>query len=282
MARQESQVVFGFAPKKEARKAEKPLSAFSFWMLLLIFAGVASYLLFFSPQLEIENIVVSGNQNIASSDIAAAARTALDGKYKKYFSKSNFFFVQKNAISSALHDKFNRLEVVAIQKKFPNALILEVKERQPEIVWCSGGVCYFVDKEGLAYAGADSPGGTAGSSNFLTIIDDNAKPVDTGSTRIDQGFIEYLKNMDAILTDDLHFSLLDAYHTPALASGEIYAKIAAADSDGWTLKLDSSISPDETKKIIETVFDKDISQDDLKNLDYLDLSVKGKVYYKMK
>lgn len=251
-------------------------------MLFLFFVGVSVYLVFFSSQLEIDNVVIQGNQGISSEDIAAKVNLALEGKYYKFLSKRNFFFVRKKEIVSTLKNSFNRLEVSEIKKIFPKTMLVQVKERQPELIWCSGGVCYFVDKDGFVYSGTDGSENAYTSSNFLTIVDDNAKPVEIGKTIIDKNFIEYLKSIDSVINDDLKFSLVEDYHTPAIASGEIYVKIAAQDNDGWTLKLGSSISSEDTKKIIQTVFEKDISSDQLKDLEYLDLSVKGKVYYKFR
>jgi citrate lyase gamma subunit len=253
-----------------------------FWFLLVLFAGVCIYILFFSPELKVENIIVSGNQQISSADIDSRVFSAMDSKRWKYFSKRNFFFADKNEITRVLKNSFTRLEVLDVKKIFPNTIQVDVKERQPELVWCSGGVCYFADKEGLLFAGVDLKEQEQDKNNFLTIIDDNAKPVDMGKTKIQKNFVEYLKEIDSMITGELNFSLADNYHTPALASGEVFAKIAEADSDGWTLKLDSSISPQDSKKIIQTVLEKDISEDQLKNLDYMDISVKGKVYYKFR
>jgi hypothetical protein len=73
---------------------------------------------------------------------------------------------------------------------------------------------------------------------------------------------------------------IDGIITPALSSQEIIAKIKEGDG-GWTLKLSSAILPEDTKKILETVFEKDLSGDKKSQLEYLDLRVKGKVYYKL-
>lgn len=269
-------------PKRGQREKRGRASRFIFWFLFLIFLAVSLYILFFSTQLDIDTVIVEGNQNILTADITDKVNAALNGKYYKYLSKRNFFFASKSEIARTLEGGFSRLEVSEVEKKFPKTIFVRVKERQPELIWCSGGVCYLVDKEGLIYSGVNGTEGDLKNNNQLAIIDDNAKPVDIGLTRIDQSFIDYLKEIDVVLTDDLHFNLGDSYHTPALASQEIYARIAEPDSDGWTLKLSSNISPPDTKKIIETILEKDINNNQLKSLDYLDLSVKGKVYYKMK
>lgn len=237
-------------------------------------------MLLFSTFLEIDSISVEGNDNIPSEEIVKKAYEALDGKYFGYFSKSNFFLVSKKGINQKLKDDFNRLEISSIEKKFPKTVLIRVKERQPEMAWCSGGVCYLADKEGLVFAGANSTDEELNKNRFLIVIDDNARPVETGKTIIDPKLILYLKQMDAILIDDLKLEIEGNYHTPSMSSGEILARIK--EGDGWMLKISQTISPEETKKIIQTVFDKELDPEKRKGLEYLDLRVKGKVYYKMK
>jgi hypothetical protein len=272
--------MYSGVPRKEKSKERSRFSRFLFWLLTLVFLGVCAYLLFFSPLLEVETISVDGNESISSEEVVFRAQEAISGNYYWYFPKNNIFFVNKQEIDSALRKNFNRLELVAIEKKFPKAVLVKVKERQPEMVWCSGGVCYLIDKEGLAYTGAGGTDEEMNSSNFLTVVDDNSRPVDIGKTTIGKDFIEYLKQMDAVIANDLKLEIEGNYHTPALASGEVFVRVK--EGDGWTLKLSSGIFPDETKKIIQTLFDKELDGEKRKNLDYLDLRVKGKVYYKMR
>jgi cell division septal protein FtsQ len=272
--------MYSGVPRKEKREERSRFSRFLFWLLSLIFLGVCAYLLIFSPLLGIETVSVEGNQSISSEEIIIRVQEAISGNYYWYFPKNNFFLVNKQEIDSALRKNFNRLELAAIEKRFPKAVLVKVKERQPEMVWCSAGVCYLIDKEGLVYTGTGGTDEEMNSSNFLTVIDDNSRPVDIGKTTIGKDFIEYLKQMDALIANDLKLEIEEDYHTPALASQEIFVRIK--EGEGWTLKLSSGVSPDETKKIIQTLFDKELDGEKRKNLDYIDLRVKGKVYYKLK
>lgn len=272
--------MYSGVPKRDDQKKRSKFSRFLFWILFLAFLGVCVFMLFFSPYLEIESIAVEGNKDIPSEEIIAKVDEVTGGKYFGYLSKRNILFMSKKQINEKLKSDFNRLEVSAIEKKFPKAVLIKVKERQPEMAWCSGGVCYMVDKEGLVYAGANAADEELEKSRFLIIIDDNAQPVEIRKTTVSPEFIQYMKQVDAILIDGLGLSIDGNYHTPALSSQEVMVKIK--EGEGWMLKMSSLISPEDTKKIIETVFDKELPMEKRNNLDYLDLRVKGKVYYKLR
>lgn len=267
-------------PRRDNQEKKSRFSRFLFWVLFLGFLGVCGYLLLFSPFLEIDAISVEGNKDIPSEQIVEKASGAIEGKYLGYLPKRNFLLVRKNAINSQLKSNFNRLEVSSIEKKFPRTILIKVKERQPELVWCSGGVCYLADRSGLIYSGANATDEEINKERFLVAIDDNARPIEIGKTSLGENFIQYLKEIDAVLASDLGLSIDGNYHTPALSSQEIIVKVK--EGEEWTLKLSSLISPGETKKILETVFSKDLAGEKRNQLEYLDLRVKGKAYYKLR
>ena len=272
--------IYSGVPRRDNQEKRGRFSRFLFWVLFLGFVGVCGYLLLFSPFLEVDAISVEGNNEIPSEQIIEKIDSVMEGKYLKYFSKRNFFLVRKSAINTELKNNFNRLEISSIEKKFPRAVLVKVKERQPELSWCSGGVCYLADRSGLVYSGANATDGEINKNRFLVAIDDNARPVEIGKTTLGENFIQYLKEIDAVLASDLGLSIDGNYHTPALSSQEIIVKIR--EGEGWTLKISSAISPKDTKKILETVFEKDLNAEKRNSLDYLDLRIKGKVYYKLR
>jgi hypothetical protein len=266
------------ASRKEAEKRGGVFSRFLFWLLLFSFLGICVYLLFFSTFLDISKINIQGNQDISSVEISKVVEKTLEGNYLKCFPRKNFFLASEANIGSAVKSNFNRLEVGSIEKKFPDTLIVKVVERKAELVWCSGGVCYFVDGSGLAYEGASGTEEDLRAGNFLVVVDDSAIPVDMGKTKISPDFIGYIEGANAMMRDDLKIEPAASYHTPGIASREV----SVLTSEGWMLKISSEYSIDEAKKIIQTLFEKDLNEEARKNLDYLDLRVKGKVYYKMK
>jgi len=266
------------ASKKETPKKGGVFSRFLFWVLLVGFLGICAYLFFFSTFLDISKIIIQGNQEISSVEISKVVEKSLEGNYLKYLPKKNFFLVSEKNIGSAVKKSFNRLEVSSIEKKFPDTIVVKVVERKAELVWCSSGVCYFADRSGLVYGGASGSEDDLRAANFLVVVDDSAIPVNMGKTRISPDFVGYIEAVNAMMRDDLRVDPVASYHTPGIASQEVNVMT----SEGWILKISSEYSIEEAKKIIQTLFEKDLDEETRKNLDYLDLRVKGKVYYKTK
>ena len=164
-----------------------------FWLLLVGFIGICGYLLFFSPFLEIDKISIEGNKDISSANITIAVEKYLNGKYFGYLPRNNFFLVSEKNISGEIQKYFNRLEVLSIEKKFPKTILINVIEHKAELVWCSAGVCYFVDSKGIAYGGAAGNEVDLRANNYLVVVDDSAIPVDIGKSKIDPAYIAYIE-----------------------------------------------------------------------------------------
>ncbi len=270
--------MYSGVPRKTAEKRALTLARFFYWFLFAVFLGVSFYIFFLSSFLQIDAISVEGNESISAEDIKKSASEALQGNYLKYFSKSNYFLEKNDEVAKKLKNDFNRIGRIEIQKKFPKTMLITIDERQAELVWCSAGVCYLVDENGFVYSGANATDEELKNSGSLVVIDDNARQVEIEKTVIGKDFISYLKGLNYTLREELRLEPDGTYHTPALASGEVYFQT----KEGWTLKLSDQVSPAETKKIIQTLFDKELDDQKRQDLDYLDLRIKGKVYFKMK
>ena len=268
---------YASVPKKE-KKRERKFSRVLFWLLFLGFLGICGYILLFSPYLDVDSVFIEGNQDISKREIADNVAKSIEGKYFSFFPKKNFFFVNKKDINAALKSNFDQLEVASIEKKFPGTISIQVTERRPELVWCSGGVCYFVGKDGLAYGGAAGADEELRKKGFLMVIDDSAVPVDLGKTKISPDYIGFIEAADLMLRDGLKLDPAESFHTAGIASGEISVK----NREGWTVKLGSEFSVEDAKKVMQTLFEKELNEEVRKNLDYLDLRIKNKIYYKIK
>ncbi|MFA6193587.1 MAG: FtsQ-type POTRA domain-containing protein [Parcubacteria group bacterium] len=268
---------YASVPKKE-KKRERKFSRILFWLLFLGFLGICGYILLFSPYLEVDSVSIEGNQDISKREIADQVAKSIEGKYFNFFPKRNFFFVNKKDINAALKSNFDQLEVASIEKKFPGTISIRVTERKPELVWCSGGVCYFVDRSGLAYGGAAGVEEELRKTGFLTVVDDSAVPVDMGKTKISSDYIGFIESASSMLRDDLKLDPAESFHTAGIASGEISVK----NTEDWTVKLGSEFSIEDAKKVIQTLFEKELNEEVRKKLDYLDLRIKNKIYYKIK
>ncbi len=128
------------------------------WRLLsLILAGVLSYGIYFmwtSPFFQVTSPVVTGNVRVESQEFIKIM--AMEGKPA--------FLVVPSDVRAAILNAFPEVESLDLDFPFPNKVSLQVKEREPVLIWRQGGQTVWIDLFGIPML----PRGQAGSWHMVT------------------------------------------------------------------------------------------------------------------
>lgn len=132
------------------------------------------YLAFFSRLFLIENIEISGNNNVRPDDIKNVVNNEI---FKPIFGfiPGNNFFLNLNRdenIKTVLLDKFPEIETIKIEKKLSNNIIIDVVEKRPELIWCRASDCYYIDDNGMALTLTNKVQKTNEKNRFIKIIEE--------------------------------------------------------------------------------------------------------------
>lgn len=139
-----------------------------------VFVFFLIYLAFFSRLFLIENIEISGNNNVRSDDIKNVVSNEIF-KPIFWFIPGNNFFLNLNRdenIKTVLLDKFPEIETIKIEKKLSNNITINIVEKRPELIWCRASDCYYIDDSGMVLALADKIQKTNEKNRFIKIIEE--------------------------------------------------------------------------------------------------------------
>jgi cell division septal protein FtsQ len=246
---------------------QKPL----FWIFLLvvIIIAVLSYFLLFFSKFQISTIKVSGNEQINSQDIERIVQLDITRHFFTLSSKSIFTVDAKNTVKDILHT-FAGVENVQLIKNFPNSLTLEIKERQPFLVFCTNEVptrCFFMDGNGIIFEPLQSiPAGMV-----VLTKEDNSKKNNAGDQVVSKNVVDMIskvkKNLQDAIGVDIKEILVSNY-------------LVVTTSENWQIDFDmnSDISAQITK--MNALLQTGIPADARKKLQYIYLQYKDRAYYK--
>ena len=139
--------------KRIVRRRKKSIFSNLFFSVSLfssiIILSALGFLLF-SPRFQIDNLVISGNNNISTEEIERIANE----KIKTSFSVMGMDFVTESIFLS-LGGKINQIkeampeiERISIKKNFPSGISLEIVEKKPFALWNYNNERFLVDKNG--------------------------------------------------------------------------------------------------------------------------------------
>jgi cell division septal protein FtsQ len=128
------------------------------WRLLsLVMAGVLSYGIYFmwtSPFFQVTDPVVTGNVRVESQEFIKVM--AIEGKPA--------FLVVPSEVRATILNAFPEVETLNLDFPFPNKVSLQIKEREPVLIWRQGGQTVWIDLFGIPML----PRGQAGSWYMVT------------------------------------------------------------------------------------------------------------------
>lgn len=216
---------------------------------------------------KLNNIEISGNQEIATTDIQNFANQELSKNKLLIFKNNNYFLFSSKDLEDKLINNFH-LNEASVEKKFPHTVKIEVKEKISKFIWAKGDTLYLLDDKGAL------KGQILARDNKYLLIQDNRDQKPEGDQIFDQFEMDLLNNIilswqdiigasilvDKIVIDD-HWALLDVY-----------------TSQGFAVKLDFAGDMRQQITNLQAI----ITQADFisEDIDYIDLRFGDKIFYK--
>ncbi len=157
------------------------LSGFVFGFVALVGGGI--YFLFFTDKLEIKDITINGLETF-DRDIVMVEVNKQFGheKFGYIHPQRNIFFFDGNGLEASLLSLNQVLKTVRVGKKPPHQLAIDISERKPAGIWCSGPECRYFDEEMQTW------GPAVRSSGFLLLTVEDKRQRD--GFDIDKDFFE--------------------------------------------------------------------------------------------
>jgi len=265
--------------KGEKTNVNNPtLMRFLVRLLIGVFLGATIYILFFSQFVVINSIGVSGAQNIDGQSISSLTMETIRGKKLGIFMKNNIILVSNQDIENALKNKFKRIEDIEIIKQFPDKLLIKIKEHESLLVFCSGDQCYVIDKNGHVYAQADFKSSELGEKDLMILRNLSQKPIDVADFFLDVDLARFIINLRLRLEQDLDIQVKQECQTKMLASGDLEFETIT----GWKIYFSQAVGEDKSIEMLKTALQNALDKDKQANLDYIDLRLDNKVFYKLK
>ncbi len=270
-----------------------------------IFLAVLIGLVFLSrwKKINIENVVISGNEIIDTEALDKVVRSDIAGNYLWIFPKTNFLIYPKNKIKNDLALQFKRLSNISINEKNFKTLEINVSEYEGEYTWCgdvlppasAGGAqaslpavggeinnkCYFLDTNGYVFDEAPYFSGNV-YLKFFGKIDRNTE-LATGFSFLPHTFEKVISFVDNLQKMGLKIS---AVFVKTDGDMELYLSSGVSLSNMPKIIFKANADFEKLAENLQAALSVEPLQSDFKkkysSLQYIDLRFGNKVYYKFR
>lgn len=244
--------------KKSYRK--KPAIPFYkksfFWKLLgsIITLIVLVYILVFYEFFWIKDIEILNNESVEKELILDVVNDSINLR--------SIFLIKRATISDNILSQFPEIYSASVSRDFPDKLIVDIKERQPIAVWCNHDLdnCFYVDKEGFLFKKAEN-------KNLVAISDNGSFGLN--DTAIESEKLVALNDLWQEIKDlNIYWFELDG------------SNIIAHTTYGFVIKFIFNGDLLGQAEILKLTLDNEISKEDFKKLEYIDVRFESRAYFK--
>lgn len=251
-----------------------------FWVFIFswfAFLGFV-YFLLFSPVFKLRQIGFSQTEGVDNAVLEGLVRQELASRFLWVLPRDSYFLFRSNRIKKQALILFPVLRTVQVKKNFPNGLGLSVEKRVPLALWCfEKEQCFLIDQERIVFQqtplkiGSPTRQALIEFSDLLLVFS-NKPPVAVLSEACSKAEMEQIAAIAVFLKGKLNIS-------PESFTFQAENFLNVKTTQGWQIFFDLSLDLKLCLTKLQLLLEKEISKEQLKTLEYIDLRF-SKTYYK--
>lgn len=267
------------SPRNDPSRPRRGFSGrWLFYLILLLFLGTVVYAFFFSDFLKVDSVGIDGLDKLEDGPIRASIDEHLSGKYLGLANRNNLLLFPSGQAARELEDRFHRIKTVRIVKQFPGRITVTIEERKLSLLLCSNEHCYVLDDRGIAYDQDYFAAEDLAKDDLATLDDSSGAQVAAGTQPLEDGFQDFILNLNGRFANETGIPIRKDFETPSQMSGDVTAET----EEGWRIYFSDDISLDKEIMTFKAVLRSRIEPGRTKDLEYVDLRINNKVYYRFK
>ncbi len=242
----------------------------SFILLSLLILGPLSFLawlVFFTSTFNVQAITIVDAREHTSEQVRELSQILI-GK--------NILFAQTPVLEQKILSSVPQLRDVHIVRKLPGTIKIIAQEKNPALLLLNNGTYYFVDDRGIAYEEArlDTLPGTV-----LPIIknNDQSGSFDLGTPVVEQAFVQFVLQGQKDVPGVTGAQVAEI-RMPSLAAREVHFQL----DNNWLIKFDITRPLSSQLDVLQRLLAHTISEEDRPRIEYIDLRIPSRVYYKLR
>lgn len=228
------------------------------------------WLLFFTNIFEVQAVTIVD----AREDTQRLAKEIIEERIADLPLGRNIFFVDSESLETEILTRLPQVRTVHVTRKLPGTIKAIIQEKDPSLLLLSTGDYFFVDAAGVVYEEARLE--TLPGVVLPTVKnDDRESRVAIGVAAVDEPFVAFVLDLQDLLPDRIGWHVAEI-HIPSLAAREVHVTL----DNNWRLLFDVTRGAAGQIEVLKILLDESIEPEEREVLQYVDLRIPNRVYYK--
>jgi hypothetical protein len=241
-----------------------------FWLTILVstLAGGIIYFIFFSNFFQIKEIKIVGTKKLSADNIRSLTEENIKRKFL-FFDTKSILLVGEGEIILKLSKYFPQIDEIDVKNKYPDILILEIKERESIGCFCQDNSCFLIDRKGIIFEKADDKcfldlviaSGVLDKRDF-----GSTAPMNLGEKALEEPLVSSINKIRNVIKESLQINI-NEFNITEVQNRKLAAKTAV----GWEIYFNPVGDIDWQLTKLVQVLEKEIPPEKRGNLEYIDL-----------
>lgn len=263
------------------KKKKKKIFIIKMSMFFLIIIGCVALLIyaFNTKYLEIQEVKVEGAQHVLNTQVQEYAENVLAGAYVGFIPKENILLYPKQEIEESIRSDFPRINDISLELDpfKERALYIALSERREVGVWCrrvgenNEDECYFIDNKGYVFAQAPVYSGGA-----VFVYRGGIQDEPLGNHFLDPESFTKLHAFIHAIQKSSKLSVLEPIELEQVTDNKYQIHLQS----GAYIFINEQQELEQIYDTLVTVVDKEDIV--ISDIEYIDLRIEDKVFYKHK
>ncbi|MFH1769384.1 MAG: FtsQ-type POTRA domain-containing protein [Parcubacteria group bacterium] len=261
---------------KEKLRSRKRDKAFKrklahFIVLFIVLAG-AVYLLFFNKSFDVRFIEIDAPASIPEATIKTLADTWLDESSLGIKHRNNSIVFRPSGMEGVLENSFPIIKSVSVNRVSAHTISITIVERDPVGIWCIVNTekCFYFDINGFAFAEISKSSGYL----FANINDYRDRDIQLGEYVEDKIWIDNIMYVKRTL----QFGGVGMKYFEISEEG--VNEFAVRTAEGWDILFANDTNVRQQGETLLSFLKEKITPEERETLDYVDLRIQDRIYYK--
>ncbi|OGY36561.1 MAG: hypothetical protein A3E36_03140 [Candidatus Andersenbacteria bacterium RIFCSPHIGHO2_12_FULL_45_11b] len=233
--------------------------------ILIVPIAIFTWLLFFTKTFSISAITIVDAKPGTESAVREIAEKSIG---------SDLLFTQTKPVERTIIQQVTQVKDAHIIRKLPGTLKIIIQEKTPILLLLSGETYYFLDDQGIAYEEAPLDALPGIVLPVLKNSDANTQ-VTLGTRAVNDQFIIFIADALKNIPTTANAEVAEI-RIPSLETREAHFLL----DKNWILLMDTTRPAADQLGVLKRLLEHTITPDELQTLQYIDLRIKNRVYYK--
>ncbi len=228
-----------------------------------------------APQFRVKTITIEGSDERTKTEAETIARTFL-AREASVFGSARTFLVPRERLAAELTSLLPHIASARVVRRLPGTVEIRIQEKVAVAYLNQDSALYAMDGAGRIIAQATAE--EAATSGLPRVRNIQAtSPVRLGDDVLNEEVIALLHDVVVLLPERVNASIRE-FLVPAVGTEEVHVRT----DRGWTLLLDAKRPFADQLAVLEKILTEELNPKALERLEYMDLRVPGKVFYRLR